>query len=130
MWASLDQFQGGHFLINLYGMCSFHFSAQSLVPACRRNRGFLRLSDVWDSYDQWEHRIPDGRRFLRRVQKNRKHFYLSLISSELSIIKPGSRGFLRFSDTGILTTIAILMTVRFTLIGRIADCSWYLENYE
>ena len=37
-----------------------------------------------------------------------------------------NRGFLRFPDTGILTTIAILMTARFTLIGRIADCSWYL----
>ena len=53
----------------------------SLVPTCpknRKNRGFLRFSDVSDSYDQWEHRIPDipdGRRFLRRDRKNRKHFY-------------------------------------------------------
>ena len=34
----------------------------SLVPTCpknRKNRGFLPFSDVWDSYDQWEHRIPD-----------------------------------------------------------------------
>ena len=37
-----------------------------------------------------------------------------------------NRGFLRFPDTGILGTIAILRTARFTLIGRIADCSWYL----
>ena len=37
-----------------------------------------------------------------------------------------NRGFLQFPNTGILTTIAILMTARFTPIGRIADCSWYL----
>ena len=37
-----------------------------------------------------------------------------------------NRGFLQFPDTGILTTIAILMTARFTPIGRNADCSWYL----
>ena len=53
----------------------------SLVPTCpknRKSRGFLRFSDVWNSYDQWEHYIPDfpdGRRFLRRDRKNRKHFY-------------------------------------------------------
>ena len=53
----------------------------SLVPTCpknRKNRGFLRYSDVWDSYDQWEHfipEIPDGRRFLRYDRKNRNHFY-------------------------------------------------------
>ena len=38
----------------------------SLVPTCpenRKNRGFLRFSDVWDSYDQCEHPIPEGRRF-------------------------------------------------------------------
>ena len=49
-----------------------------LWPPCRKNRGFLRSSDVWDSYDQCEHSIPDipdGRRFLRRDRKNRKHFY-------------------------------------------------------
>ena len=33
---------------------------------------------------------------------------------------------LQFPDTGILATIAILRTARFTLIGRIVDCSWYL----
>ena len=32
-----------------------------------------------------------------------------------------NRGFLRFPDTGILTTIAILRTARFTLIVKIAD---------
>ena len=49
----------------------------SLVPSCpknRKNRGFLRFSDVWDSYDQCKHPIPDGRRFLRRDRKSRKHF--------------------------------------------------------
>ena len=52
-----------------------------MIPTCptnRKNRGFLRLSDVWDSYDQWEHRIPDipdGRRFLQRDRNNWKHFY-------------------------------------------------------
>ena len=53
----------------------------SLVPTSpenRKNRGFLRYSDVWDSYDQWEYFIPempDGRRFLRCDRKNRNHFY-------------------------------------------------------
>ena len=53
----------------------------SLAPTCpknRKNQGVLRFSDVWDSYDQWKHLIPDipdGRRFLRRDRKNRKHFY-------------------------------------------------------
>ena len=53
----------------------------TLVPTCpnnRKNQRFLRSSDVWDSYDQWEHSIPDiadVRRFLRRDRKNRKHFY-------------------------------------------------------
>ena len=53
----------------------------SLVLTCpknRKNRGFLRYSDVWDSYDQWEHFIPeisDSRRFLRCDRKNRNHFY-------------------------------------------------------
>ena len=53
----------------------------SLVPTCpknRKNRGFLQSSDVWDSYEQCEHPIPDipdGRPFLRRDRKNRKHFY-------------------------------------------------------
>ena len=32
-----------------------------------------------------------------------------------------NRGFLRYPDTGILTTIAILRTARFTLIVKIAD---------
>ena len=53
----------------------FRFKHGSHFP---KNRGFLRFSDVWDSYNQWEHRIPDipdGRRFLRRDRKNRKHFY-------------------------------------------------------
>ena len=51
----------------------------NLVPTCPKNRkngGLLRSSDVWDSYDQCEHPIldiPDGRRFLRHDQKNRKH---------------------------------------------------------
>ena len=45
---------------------------KSLVRTCsknrknRKNRGFLRFSYVWDSYDQCEHPIPDipdGRRF-------------------------------------------------------------------
>ena len=57
--------------------------AQTLspVPTCpknRKNRGFLRFSDLWDSYGQQEHRIPDipdGRQFLRRDRKSRKHFY-------------------------------------------------------
>ena len=54
----------------------------SLVPTClknRKNRRFLRFSDVSNCYDQWEHRIPDipdGRRVLRRDRKNQKHFYL------------------------------------------------------
>ena len=39
---------------------------------------------------------------------------------------PKNLGFLRLLDTGILTTIAILRTARFTLIGRIADCWLYL----
>ena len=53
----------------------------SLIPTCpynHKNGGFLRFSNVWDPYDQWEHRIsdiPDGRRFLRCDRKNRKHFY-------------------------------------------------------
>ena len=53
----------------------------SLVPNCpknRKNRGFLRYSDVWDSYDQWGHvipEIPDGQRILRCDRKNRNHFY-------------------------------------------------------
>ena len=34
-------------------------------------------------------------------------------------------GLLRFPETGILTTIAILRTARFTIMGKIADCSWY-----
>ena len=40
--------------------------------------GFLQYSDVWDSYDQWEHfipEIPDGRPFLRCDRKNWNHFY-------------------------------------------------------
>ena len=37
-----------------------------------------------------------------------------------------NRPFFRFPDTEILTTIVILRTARFTLIGRIADCSWHL----
>ena len=44
-------------------------------PKNRKNRGLLRSSDVWVSYDPSEHSIPDGRRFLRRDRKNRKHFY-------------------------------------------------------
>ena len=58
----------------------------SLVPTCpknRKSRGFLRSFDVWDSYDQCEHPIadiPDGRRFLRRDRKNRKHFYFEVLS--------------------------------------------------
>ena len=52
--------------------------ALSLVPTCPRNRKnweFLRFSDVWDSYDQWEHRIPDSQWFLRHDRKNSKHLY-------------------------------------------------------
>ena len=44
----------------------------------RKNRGFLRYSDVCDSYDHWEHfipEVPDGWRFLRCDRKNRNHFY-------------------------------------------------------
>ena len=44
----------------------------------RKNWGFLRFSNVWDSYDQCEDPIPDipdARQFLRRDRKNRKHFY-------------------------------------------------------
>ena len=47
-------------------------------PKNRKNRGFLRYSDVWDSYDQWEHfmaEIPDGRRFLPCDRKNRNHHF-------------------------------------------------------
>ena len=57
----------------------YRISDLSLVPICpknRKNRGFLRYFDVWDSYDQWEHFIPeilDGRRFLRCDRKNRNH---------------------------------------------------------
>ena len=62
-------------------LCCVTLRPLSLVPTCpknRRNQGFLRFSDVSDSYDQWEHRIsdiPDGRRVLRRDLENRKHFY-------------------------------------------------------
>ena len=49
-----------------------------MVPKIYRDLSALGYSDVWDSYDQWEHfipEIPDGRRFLRRNRKNRNHFY-------------------------------------------------------
>ena len=81
----------------------------SLVPTCpnnRKNRGFLRFSDVWDSYNQWEHHIPDipeGRRLLRRHRKNRKHFYFEgpsqtvfTMSLNLKILLPGTSGMLDF----------------------------------
>ena len=59
----------------------------SLVPTCRKNRknwGFSRFTDAWDSYDQWEHRIPDGQQFLRRDRKNRKHYYVEGPSQTVS----------------------------------------------
>ena len=62
-------------MLILYCITLRRLSLVSICPKNRRNQGFLRFSDVSDSYDQWEHRIPDGRRFLRRDLKNRKHFY-------------------------------------------------------
>ena len=59
------------------------FKPGSNCPKNRNNLGFLRFSDVWDSYDQWEHcipDIPDGRRLLRRDRKNRKHLYFDGLS--------------------------------------------------
>ena len=55
----------------------------NLVPACpknHKNRGFLRSFAVWDFYNQCEHTIPDGRRFLQHDRMNWKHFYFEGMS--------------------------------------------------
>ena len=68
--------------LDQHGCRTLHMFCSSLLAILpehnSKNRGFLRYSDVWDSYDQWEHFIlemPDGRRFLRCDRKNRNHFY-------------------------------------------------------
>ena len=84
----------------------------SLVPTCPKNcknRGFLRYSDVWDSYDQWEHfipEIPDGRRFLRCDRKNRNHFYFE--------------GMPQTSQTSAIFTMSVnLAVLRIAIVVRI-----------
>ena len=65
-----------------FGFTAYFTASLSLFPTYpknRKNQRFLRSPVVWDSYDQWEHSIPDipdGRRFLRRDRKNRKHLYV------------------------------------------------------
>ena len=119
-----------------------------LVPTCpknRKNRGFLRSFDVWDSYDQCEHtisEIPDGRRFLRRDRKNRKHFYFQLSQTvpdvsdfhderEHKICLYGTvgddRGFLRWVWTWILL---VLGHGGCLILSSLATKAWFSVNYE
>ena len=54
------------YIFILYCVTLRRFSLVPICPKNRKNRGFLRFSDILDCYDQWEHRIPgipDGRRF-------------------------------------------------------------------
>ena len=86
----------------------------NLVPTCpknRKNRGFLRSSDVWDSYDQCEHPIPDirdGRRFLRR---------------DRTVVFLLSRYCPRRSPTSAISTMSVNM--KFACLGR----SWTIGDF-
>ena len=85
------------------------FRPGSHLSENRKNQGFLRFSDFSDSCDQWQHRIPDSRRFLRHDQKNQKHFYFGgpsqtvpdvydfAMSVNMKFACLGHRGFLSLS---------------------------------
>ena len=66
-------------------------------------------TDAWDSYDQWEHfipEIPDGRRFLRCDRKNRNHFYFE--------------GTVQTSQTSAIFTMSVYLAVlRIAIVVRI-----------
>ena len=94
----------------------------SLVPTCPKNcknQGFLRFSDVSDSYDQWQQRIPDipdGRPFLRRDRKSRKQSPTSAIFTTSVNMKFACLGHRRCLSLSFLATKA-WFSVNYRLIS-------------
>ena len=76
-----------------------------MVPTtCPNNREFLRFSDVWDSYDQWEHRIP---RFTC-------HGFYTI---------PGT-----YQEQSAILPISVNMAVLIVIIVRIDDYAKYVDQ--